>query len=77
MSRSLTFLPDELRRLAGPDDATPEGALKAGVTASIRTLNAGIFMSERIGSAELRMKHYVRLRAAMLAVADEIEAEQS
>lgn len=65
-------LAEELRRLAGPEDGTPEGELKAGVTASISILIRGVTYA-RHGSPELRMKHYVRLRAALLALADEIE----
>ena len=67
-----TTMAAELRRLAGPEDGTPEGSLRAGVTASIGTMQKGISFG-RYGSPELRMKHYVRLRAALLALADEME----
>lgn len=61
-----------LRRLAGPEDGTPEGRLAVGVTASIGTMQNGLTY-RRYGNPELRMKHYVRLRAALLALADELE----
>lgn len=71
-----TTLASELRRLAGNDDSVPDGLLSAGVTASISTLNKGTTYA-RQGSPELRMKHYVRLRAALLALADEMERENA
>lgn len=61
-----------IRRLAGQEDGTPEGRLKNAVTASIGTMSRGVTFA-RYGSPELRMKHYVRLRAALLALADELD----
>lgn len=64
-----------IRDLAAQDARDP--VLAAGVKASARQLNLGIVQTTRVCSdEELHRKHRARLRAALLAMADALEAEE-
>ena len=64
-----------VRDLAGCDASDP--VLHAGVMASVQTLNQGVSQQTALCAAyEMQRKHRSRLRAALLAMADALAAEE-